>query len=75
VEETVRVALAELDGYRSAAEHFTAMARQAPEAVVGGMLLQNPWMVRRLPEGVERLNAARAALNRAAMALTRGVGP
>lgn len=71
VEETLRVALAELDSYRAAAKHFTAAVRGAEPVVAGGMLLQNPWMVRRLQGGVERLNAARSALNRAATTLQR----
>jgi hypothetical protein len=69
VEEVLRRALAELEAYRGAADHFVAAARKAPEAVAGGMLLQNPWMVRSLPTGPAHLNAARAALNRAAKAL------
>jgi hypothetical protein len=66
VEEALRVALGEVQGYRSAARFFLETARGSGEAVAGGMLLQNPWLVRRLPDGVERLNKARAALNRAA---------
>jgi hypothetical protein len=69
VEEVLRVALAELNVYRTGAEYFTATARNAQAAVAGGMVLQNPWLVRALPDGVERLNKARTALNRAASAL------
>lgn len=69
LEEVLRVALGELRLYREAADWFTAAARSGPAPVAGGMVLQNPWLVRRLPGGVERLNAARAALNRAAVAL------
>lgn len=71
VEETMRVALREMENYRAAGGHFVGVAREAPETVAGGMILQNPWMVRRLPEAVERLNAARASLNRAARVLRR----
>jgi hypothetical protein len=71
VEAVMRTALAEMTGYRAAADHFVATARKAPEAVAGGMLLQNPWLVRSIPGAVERLNAVRAALNRAALALHR----
>jgi len=69
VEETLRVALAELAAYRAAGQHFAAAARRAPEAVAGGMVLQNPWLALHLPEGPARLTTARAALNRAARAL------
>ena len=71
VEETVRETLAELERYRAAADFFTLTARKAPEAVAGGMLLQNPWLVRGIPGAVERLNGARSALNQAAVSLQR----
>ena len=58
--------LAELHDYRSAAEFFIVAARKAPEPVAGGMVLQNPWLVRSIPGAVEKLNTARATLNRAA---------
>jgi hypothetical protein len=74
VEVVMQAAMEDLRGYRAAAEHFAATARKGPPAVAGGMLLQNPWLVRSLPEGVERLNAARGALNRAALALKRSAG-
>jgi len=35
------------------------------------MILQNPWLVLALPNGVELLNEARRSLNDAAMALRR----
>ena len=72
IEAALQVAVGELKAYRGAAEHFVQTARKSPRAVVGGMLLQNPWMVRVLPGGADRLNAARAALNRAAHALRSG---
>ena len=59
----------ELRVHREAAAHFAAIARKAPEPVAGGMILQNPWLVLALPEGVERINEARRALNDAAMSL------
>lgn len=71
VEEALRIALIELRTYREAAAQFVLIARKAPAAVAGGMILQNPWLVHRLPGGAERLNQARAALNRAATALRR----
>lgn len=71
VEETLRVALSELRGYRSAAEVFLQAARKAQEPVAGGMILQNPWLVRSLPGAVERLNGARTTLNRAAGIIRR----
>ncbi len=70
-EGCMRHALVELQGYRAAQEHFLKEARSAPAAVAGGMILQNPWLARTLPEGPERLTAARSALNRAALALKR----
>ena len=69
LEVTLRVTLAELHDYRSAAEFFIVTARKAPEAVAGGMVLQNPWLVRSIPGAVEKLNTARATLNRAAGAI------
>jgi hypothetical protein len=69
VQVTLRVTLAELHDYRTAADFFIATARKAPEPVAGGMVLQNPWMVRSIPGAVEKLNAARATLNRAAGAI------
>jgi hypothetical protein len=71
VEETLRVVLSELRGYRSAAQLFLQTARKAQEPVAGGMILQNPWLVRSLPGAVERLNAARTTLNRAAGIIRR----
>lgn len=71
VEETLRVTLSELHGHRSAAELFVQTARKAPEPVAGGMVLQNPWLVRSLPGAVERLNEARSTLNRAAGIIRR----
>jgi hypothetical protein len=71
VEETLRVALSELRGYRSAADVFLQVARKAQEPVAGGMILQNPWLVRSLPGAVERLNGARTTLNRAAGIIRR----
>jgi hypothetical protein len=38
------------------------------------MILQNPWLVRKLPGAVEKLNAARLALNAAATLIRRGPG-
>jgi hypothetical protein len=71
VEEVLRVTASELAAQRGAGEHFVATARRSQEAVAGGMILQNPWMVAGLPEGPERLNAARGALNRAALVIRR----
>lgn len=71
VEETLRSAIQELRLYREAAAQFVAIARRAAPAVAGGLVLQNPWLVHRLPGAVERLNAARQSLNRAASALRR----
>jgi hypothetical protein len=72
VEETLRVALAELQAYRAAADAFLSAARQSPATMAGSMLLQNPWLIPALPGGGERLAAARAALSRAAAAISRG---
>ncbi len=69
VEEVLWVALDEMKRYRTAAEVFVKTAREANPSIAGGMILQNPWLVRSLPGGVERLNAARQALNRAALAV------
>src|SRR6185295_18575295 len=66
LEEVIHLAADELRVHREAAAHFTAVARKAPEAVAGGMILQNPWLVLGLPDGVERINEARRALNDAA---------
>jgi hypothetical protein len=74
LEVVLYVALAEMKGYRTAAELFITTARKAPEPVAGGMVLQNPWLVRSIPGSVEKLNAARATLNRAAVAI-RGSDP
>ena len=71
LEEVIRLAADELRVHRDAAVHFALVARKAPEPVAGGMILQNPWLVLALPEGVERLNEARRSLNDAAMALRR----
>lgn len=71
VEEVLRFTLAELQGYRAAAEHFSATARKAAPPVAGGMILQNPWLVGKISGGPERLNAARQALNRAAGTIRR----
>jgi len=71
VEEVLRVALSQLHDYRAAGDRFVATARAAADAVAGGMILQNPWLVRDLPGAVERLNAARQALNRAAGVIRR----
>jgi len=71
VEETLRVALRELQEYRAAADLLIAATRQASETAAGGILLQNPWLAAGLRGGAERLSAARAALNRAAAALHR----
>ena len=71
VEEVLRFTLGELEAHRAAAIHFTATARKAPEAVAGGMILQNPWLVGRISGGPERLSAARQALNRAAGVIRR----
>jgi len=69
LEVVLYVALADMKGYRAAAELFIATARKSPEPVAGGMVLQNPWLVRSIPGSVEKLNAARATLNRAAVAI------
>jgi hypothetical protein len=74
VEEAERAALEELRDYREAAEVFAGLAKAAPPAVAGGMVLQNPWLVRRLPGTVELLNAARGTLNRSASLLRRRSG-
>lgn len=74
LEVLLYVTLAELKGYRTAAELFITTARKAPEPVAGGMVLQNPWLVRSVPGAVDKLNAARATLNRAAVAI-RGSDP
>ncbi|MCC2667765.1 MAG: hypothetical protein K0Q72_236 [Armatimonadetes bacterium] len=74
VEVTLRVTLAQLQDYRTAADFFIATARKAPEPVAGGMVLQNPWMVRSIPGAVEKLNTARSTLNRAAGAIRGGEG-
>ena len=71
VESLLKGALRELKSYRSAQDFFLSAARKAPKAVAGGMILQNPWMVRRIPGSVERLNAARSALNGAAIAIRK----
>jgi hypothetical protein len=67
--EVMQRALAELKAHRSAAELVAKGVRSAPETVAGGVLLQNPWMVRTLPEGPRRLTETRAALNAAAQLL------
>lgn len=69
LEVMLYVALAELKGYRTAADVFITTARKAPQPVAGGMVLQNPWLVRSVPGAVEKLNTARATLNRAAVAI------
>jgi hypothetical protein len=69
VEEVLVAAAAELKRHRTAIDHFAAAARKGTPTIAGGMILQNPWLVRALPGGVERLNAARATLNRAAAVL------
>lgn len=74
LEVVLYVALAEMKGYRAAAELFITTARKAPEPVAGGMVLQNPWLVRSVPGSVEKLNAARATLNRAAVAIRASDG-
>jgi hypothetical protein len=71
VEEALRLTLSELQGYRAAAMYFVATARKAPDAVAGGMILQNPWLAARLPKGPERMTAVRQALNRAAGVIRR----
>jgi hypothetical protein len=71
LEEVIRLTADELKVHREAAVHFAAVARKSPEPVSGGMILQNPWLVLALPEGVERLNEARRSLNDAALALRR----
>ncbi len=71
IEESLLAAVGELKGFRGAADQFVAAARKSDPAVAGGMILQNPWLVRALPGGVERLNAARAALNAAAALMRR----
>jgi hypothetical protein len=71
IEESLRFALAELQGYRAAATHFTAVARKAPDAVAGGMILQNPWLAARIGKGPERMTAVRQCLNRAAGVIRR----
>lgn len=68
-EEVMWTALGELRAFRSARDQFVQIAQKSPGPVAGGMLLQNPWLVGSLPEGPERLNGARAALNQAARAL------
>lgn len=71
IEETLRLALSELQAYRSAATHFVNTARKAPDAVAGGMILQNPWLAARLPKGPEKMTQVRQALNRAAGVIRR----
>jgi hypothetical protein len=71
VEETLRVALTELAAYRAAGAHFAQTARRSPEAVAGGMILQNPWLAGLLPGGAERLTAARQSLNRSAVVIRK----
>lgn len=71
VQETLRITLSELRAHRNAAPLWVNATRQSPEAVAGGIILQNPWVVRALPEGPERLNAARATLNRSAAAIRK----
>lgn len=71
VEETLWVALDEMRGYKDAGEAFIQTARQANPSVAGAMILQNPWLVRSLPGGVDRLNQARQALNQAAIVIRR----
>ncbi len=65
----------QIAAHQAGAEAFVRIARKGPAAVTGGLILQNPWLVRRLPGGVERLNAARQALNGAARELMRGPTP
>lgn len=71
LEEVLREALAELHACRTVAAVLLKGARSSPPVVAGGILLQNPWLVRPLPAGPRRLTAARTALNRAAMLLRR----
>lgn len=68
-EECLRAALGELKAYRLTGPLFEAYLRQAPPAVRGGVLLQNPWLAARLPEGPAAVSEARKALNRAAQAI------
>lgn len=71
IEEVLRFTLSELESYRAAAAHFAATARKTQNAVAGGMILQNPWLVGKISGAPERLNAARQALNRAAGVIRR----
>ncbi|MBI3911575.1 MAG: hypothetical protein HY320_11675 [Armatimonadetes bacterium] len=65
-------ALTELHGLREVSAALPHAAARAEPLVRGGLLLQNPWLARRLPDGSARLSAARAALNAAARRLARG---
>ncbi len=67
--ELVRATADELQDYRDAAALLRKVAAAGPATVRGGLLLQNPWLVRRLQNGPSSLSATRAALNRAARAL------
>jgi hypothetical protein len=71
LEETQREALGEFQRYRAAQALLVRVARKADPAVAGGILLQNPWLVRLIPEGPARLTMARNTLNRAVVALRR----
>lgn len=64
----LRHASAELRAYRRSAAPFAAAALKANPLVRGGILLQNPWIAVALPGGPEAMSAARAALNRSALA-------
>lgn len=67
--QVMRRALADLKAYRNAAGLVEKAMRSTPDVVSGGVLLQNPWLVRTLPEGPRRLTETRAALNAAASLL------
>jgi hypothetical protein len=68
-EECLVLAADALRGYRDAQPVFFAIAEKGGDLVTGGLVLQNPWMATAKPEAAERLQEARAALNRAAQSL------
>jgi hypothetical protein len=73
-EECLRAAAAELRAYRQTAPAFAQAVERAAPLVRGGIVLQNPWLAAAIPGAPEAVSAARAALNRAARALSEGAG-
>lgn len=65
LEEAMWALLAELKIYRTAGQVLLRVSRKVHAVVAGGILVQNPWLVRTLPDGPERLSQARRALNQA----------